>query len=643
MNLKWYYYRWKQFDHPFEVFYRLKQYLWNRFVDPFFYSRFDNKSQAQLIINESSVKYKRQMSFIQRNELLNFYFYNIKIDLNCAIKWRFDYKNNIESPIEPFYKIKKNSFNIVGELKIALEPSRFTFLPSYTYYYLSLDKIKQQTTYSHIKHIVDWNRENPFLQSFNWSDGIEVGIRAINLTLSILITRDLNRDLFETHKALFYELIAKHDFYLRNHLSFYSSANNHLIAELSGLLVINCAFKIKNSNSLKKYYKLLLKYTPQQFFADGFSKEQSTHYFKDVLSLYSIVVAMLKRIENSIDMSELLNYLDKSKAFLESLRIEDGIYFDMGDNDNSVIIDDLFSNTFNEYESVRSDLAIIRGRHFNSFDFRNHLLWGNMPLNNGIDKQEDFNLKNSIKYYDNSKYLIYHKNGTHLLIDYSNLGYKYLGAHGHSDLMSFQLFIKGTPVFIDSGTYQYHSKFIRERNYFRSICAHNTLSIDGNNHAVITSNMMWNKIAKPDKVTYNKVNDGFNISGEFKFPRGKKHTREYRFNENENELEITDRVFSKDGLSQFEIYFQINSELEIKHTNTPNHFNIFSNKGTELAELKIIASDIIVNLISEQQEPFIGWTSKEYDVLEKGRTLRIKGAFKEKKQITSKIKLKNEY
>jgi hypothetical protein len=640
--LNWMCLRWQHFVHPYEEFYRLKQLVWNRLIDPIYQYKYKKEIKKPLIIKSSNFNYCKDYIHYFGHMLHQYSFYNINLNLNNTINWRLDYKNNIQSPLKFSNTIDKNDFNLVGELKIALEPSRLTFLPSYTFWYLCLDDVQKLKYYSPIQHIKDWDKQNPFMNSFNWSDGIEVGIRSINLTLTILIIHDLDNKLMEKHTVFFHNLIVRHEYFLSNHLSLYSSSNNHLIAELVGLITIHSAFSInkRRLKSVKKYFNLLHTYTPQQFFKDGFSKEQSTHYFKDVLSLYSLALSFVNRFNTGIDTSYLKNILKNSSFFFECLRINKNNYFDMGDNDGSIIIENLFHINFNEYESVRNDLAIIEGTIPESFDFRNYLLWGRPQSINSIYNVENKNVKKSdLHYFDTSKYLIYHKNGTHLLIDYSDLGYKYLGAHGHSDLMSFQLYVNSLPVFIDSGTYQYHSRFIKERNYFRSICAHNALSIDGNNHSKITSNMMWDKITSPEKVIYQKQDFGFEISGEFDFKYDRKHYRTYQLNEDKGELVIVDKVNSIGVTCNFELFFQINPLLEVKQTGKPFQYRIFTPSGVALSEIEIRATNVDVVFISGQKEPILGWYSEMYDILDKGLTLLISGTFINEKEIKSIIKI----
>ena len=67
--------------------------------------------------------------------------------------------------------------------------------------------------------------------------------------------------------------------FLKKHLSLYSSANNHLIAELFGLVTISSVYNFKNAQEENTYYfDFFQKEILKQTYDDGGSKEQSIHY-----------------------------------------------------------------------------------------------------------------------------------------------------------------------------------------------------------------------------------------------------------------------------------------------------------------------------------------------------------------------------
>ena len=81
--------------------------------------------------------------------------------------------------------------------------------------------------------------QNPFLKSINWKNGLEAGIRITNLIYArkILLLYILRIQTKQTNKIID-ELAFYHFQFLINHLSLYSSANNHLLFELMGIFII---------------------------------------------------------------------------------------------------------------------------------------------------------------------------------------------------------------------------------------------------------------------------------------------------------------------------------------------------------------------------------------------------------------------
>ncbi|MEM0951240.1 MAG: alginate lyase family protein [Cyanobacteria bacterium P01_H01_bin.74] len=72
---------------------------------------------------------------------------------------------------------------------------------------------------------------------------------------------------------------------------------------------------------------------------------------------------------------------------------------------------------------------------------------------------------------------------TALIFDCGSFGPKRLPAHSHCDLGSFELYCNGIPFIVDSGISAYAEG--KERNYFRSTEAHNTLWVSGHQQAEV--------------------------------------------------------------------------------------------------------------------------------------------------------------
>ena len=63
-----------------------------------------------------------------------------------------------------------------------------------------------------------------------------------------------------------------------------------------------------------------------------------------------------------------------------------------------------------------------------------------------------------------------------LIVDAGTYAPKYISGHGHCDMMSFEMFYDGELVIVNSGTYQYQTKY---REKLRSTSSHSTLQIKG--------------------------------------------------------------------------------------------------------------------------------------------------------------------
>jgi hypothetical protein len=82
-----------------------------------------------------------------------------------------------------------------------------------------------------------------------------------------------------------------------------------------------------------------------------------------------------------------------------------------------------------------------------------------------------------------------------LVFDHGPLGFGAIAAHGHADALSLWLHVDSSPVFVDAGTFLYHSGGAW-REFFRSTAAHNTLEIAGLNQSTTSGAFNWRHKAR---------------------------------------------------------------------------------------------------------------------------------------------------
>ena len=133
--------------------------------------------------------------------------------------------------------------------------------------------------------------------------------------------------------------------------------------------------------------------------------------------------------------------------------------------------------------------------------------------------------------------------GHYVICDAGPLGPDYQPGHGHADLFSFELSLRGSRVVVDSGVSTYEAGPMRD--YCRSTRAHNTVEIDGRDQAELWAAFRVGRRPRPEAVRWSAGEGGFRLSGRHAgyrhLPGGPIHTRIFRWRR-EGKLEIRDRV-----------------------------------------------------------------------------------------------------
>jgi uncharacterized heparinase superfamily protein len=83
--------------------------------------------------------------------------------------------------------------------------------------------------------------------------------------------------------------------------------------------------------------------------------------------------------------------------------------------------------------------------------------------------------------FDETGYYIHDSDDIYLIIDGGPIGPDYLPAHAHADVFSYELSIDGILFIVDTGVCEYEAGGMRD--YVRSTRAHNTVCVDGVDHA----------------------------------------------------------------------------------------------------------------------------------------------------------------
>lgn len=377
-----------------------------------------------------------------------YYVFNKKINYN-DIKQNLLYSNN-------FWR--KENLSYCDDVKIVWENNRMQFLLPIAMKY----KTTKNPYYKEL--IMDtldfWEEKNKFEYGINWTNNLEVAVRAINIALCLIILQD--KKLNEKYSSLLY----LHALYIYNEINYskYCIPNNHLIGEATALLFLSNVLNTKKQTKWQKRAIKIIKENIDIIDEDGLSKENSFSYQFFVTKMYILALSF---IDDEESFRVINKKILKSLEFLKLIIINEKKILNYGDNDDAY----LFS-VYEDYNLAR-DIII----YYNFFFKREFVEETKIikELLNSFKKKIVYGIYKNKDYFFNKSIFVY-KWGNNLLF----FNAKNIEGHAHNDSLSLNLIVDGREVLVDSGTYSYNiSK--KKRDYYTSRQAHNTILFEANN------------------------------------------------------------------------------------------------------------------------------------------------------------------
>lgn len=296
-----------------------------------------------------------------------------------------------------------------------------------------------------------------------WSSAIEVAIRSLVLNWLLQAGKiDDHALLMLTRKSL-----AEHANWLRRFPSRFSSANNHRVAELAALLVIDTEWTgVLDHSERDALQRELVEVTVNLFSSDGIGLEQSPTYAGFTIEL----AAIASRCVDWTDPHQKQLLHDTLAVSVEALREftdVSGKLVGYGDDDEGKVLSWLVPDE--EYVDLLEELVEVepgvRNYGLTTFAAGGH----------------------SIMRYDDAA-----DSETMVTFDHAPLGFGDIAAHGHADVLSFTLQVDGVRWIVDPGTFRYHGDH-EWRNYFRSTKVHNAPALDGADSSTMVGDFNWSK------------------------------------------------------------------------------------------------------------------------------------------------------
>ncbi|MHA1757255.1 MAG: alginate lyase family protein [Promethearchaeota archaeon] len=568
---------------------------YNEIRDSFFEKNlfaYSKLNQKEKIINILKKQHKSLLhSYIDyANKILenNFSVFDKEIKFKNEINWHYSFFNDFYWKLSDY-----KEFNIFPkkkgvDIKYTWEFNRHQFLIFLGMAFFITQDERYAQKFRDL--ILNWIKKNPPLYGVNWISGLEISIRLSSWIFTLLFfkeSRIINNNQF--FKQIFKSMF-QHAFYLR---FFYQRRSfNHTVGEVFGIYLF-CKFfnHLKRINKWeKKFFKIFKKQIILQTRRDGSNIEQSVHYHKFILEFFVLFLVInpnsLNRRENKEikKMFKYLLYLIKPNGELPQI----------GDSDDgrALPLTQLEEKGYLDLFNIGCILFKDGCLKF----FANKLFILSILLFGVISKEIFNKIKVQIPplkliYFSKAGHFIirnnWSNNANYLFVDIGKFGGQN-ASHSHSSITNFIFSYKGKDIIVDAGTYSYNIDR-KIRNYFRSSKAHNILSINNKNQALMIPYFGWRNKPQVKKIikfrkNYLKIKCVHNGYKQFLV------FREWFINKKLNKIIIIDSIIQRQSNCKM---FNLNIDL---------HFHFRPDLSIKVIDKKVILDDLLeMSFISKEK------------------------------------------
>lgn len=554
------------------------------------------------------------------------------LDVGNPVDWRRDPESGIRLPLTFGKDIDYRDSSLVGNIKCVWELGRHHHLiPVAVAYAVTGDTRYRKAVGAQID---GWIRDNPYGLGIHWCSSLELALRLISWSVvhSLIALRDGPVGLFGAvaNAEQLGLSIYRQTRFIRNHLSLFSSANNHLIGELTGLWTACSVFDLGEEGArwTGLARALIEREADLQVHEDGVDKEQAIYYHLWVLEYFLFAWLVGERTGSSFS-SKFRGHIEAMAAFLRDVTPRGGQPPQVGDSDDGFVTryDPAWPQT--PYDDVLAAVAAtIEGRGFQHGSklpqkaFWYSLMQGRLPMErNGAEGRAAAQVQYP-RIYRSGGYVVLGGGPLHVVFDAGPLGYTSIAAHGHADALSLCLAVDGEWWLVDPGTYAYHNEH-GWREYFRGTAAHNTIEVDGTNQSEIGGPFLWNRHARARLIHAGTDEDGGQWAGGehdgYEWC-GVKHTRQIEISRQADAVTVSDLVEGS-GCHAMALHYHFAPDIELVPGREPSSWQaIKSGSGRRV----LITVDGVWrwDAVRGSENPRLGWFSPALGVKVPAYTLR---------------------
>jgi len=343
-----------------------------------------------------------------------------------------------------------------------------------------------------------WISEHPPGRGIAWTSGFEAALRAISLALtfdSVAAYSNLSDD----QQDLVLGSLWQHARWIERDPSTHSSANNHRIGELVGLLSIaHLAPELQESPRwASEALAELCREAGRQIRSDGTGAEQSFAYTLLVIDLLLLATALLDAREVETP-TEILDALGRAAYGLWAQLAPGESVPTYGDNDDGHAVR-LDGEDWRRARRVAAALCARLGDRYargvaEALDPMSIWMFGTAGKER-FDVTVPAAPPESLVLGEGG-IAILRSAETRVTFDAGRLGFLRLAAHGHADALALTVASDGRDVVVDPGTGTYFTRDPQVRDAFRGTGFHATVLVDGQDQSVAGGPFLWTRHAR---------------------------------------------------------------------------------------------------------------------------------------------------
>lgn len=380
-----------------------------------------------------------------------------------------------------------------GDVKWIWELNRLQHLPLLAQGWL----FTGDTRYSSaaFEHLDSWIDQNPPGRGIAWRGAFEAGLRSISVALALQGLRDSPDLTVDRYRRIVHVLAVSAERCWRER-SLYSSANNHLIGEMTGLAVVGMMFPDLPGAERweRRAVRVLSVEAGKLILPDGCGAEQSIGYQIATVELIHLVAALLLERDGHAPPA-ITEAIARSSRFLAAIVGHDDPDPRYGDADQEFA----FRLGAEEVRTVRQHLGITSALGWGAGAVNAHERtltaewYRRMAPPTGVSTVVPGSGKDRVPdafFAADGGLVVFRRGRRRITMDVGQLGYLSIAAHGHADALAVTLSVDGQDIIGDPGTGSYY-RHPGWRTVMRGTRAHGTVCVDGEDQSAIGGPFLW--------------------------------------------------------------------------------------------------------------------------------------------------------